>query len=601
MRAALYFRVSTDEQKERASIETQREFAAQYCKVQEITVIASYSDDGISGTIPVAERPGGFRLLSDARAKKFDTILVYKLDRLARSTLEILKAVETLGQWGVSIKSMTEPFETDSSVGKFLVSMLASVAQLERDAIRDRSGAGMERLARHGRWLGGRPSFGYQVVDGKLAIHPEQAEIVKEIFRLFLSGSKQNAIARHLNAQGVIHPTGLDGKGMNRLWREATISKLLRDTVYAGTFRWRKTTARKRLGRRITFIKAPESQQISCSVPAIISVEDFAETQRILKENLRRSLRNARNFYLLRSLSKCGCCGRTYVGLTAGNRRHQYYRCGSHFRRIGVEPCEGKAVRADVLNERVWEHCASFILNPAAVLEEVRQMMLASQMDQNDLNDRIASLDSILTGKLSERPRVINLARRGLINDEEAEHELTRLQQEVNQIQIERDELARGQETAESLELRLLTAETMLKLMVDRVSKVDDKTKREIVLALVDRITIDTVREGNDTRTTARVRYAFDPPPIQRYTQRLNLRYPEILSPVSTVVDYLTCVWPRANATRRPWGYESALGVAQIVTSSHITLSFIRTCRRYRAASVDVLLQGFSSSHVTIA
>ncbi len=79
MRVALYFRVSTDEQKERASIETQREFAAQYCKVHEIAVIGSYSDDGISGTIPVAERPDGSRLLSDARAKKFDTILVYKL------------------------------------------------------------------------------------------------------------------------------------------------------------------------------------------------------------------------------------------------------------------------------------------------------------------------------------------------------------------------------------------------------------------------------------------------------------------------------------------------------------------------------------------
>ncbi len=105
---------------------------------------------------------------------------------------------------------MTEPFETDSSVGKFLVSMLASVAQLERDAIRDRSGAGMERLARKGKWLGGKPSFGYQVVDGKLAIHPEQAEIVKEIFRMFLSGSTQRAIAHHLNAQGVIHPLGLD-------------------------------------------------------------------------------------------------------------------------------------------------------------------------------------------------------------------------------------------------------------------------------------------------------------------------------------------------------------------------------------------------------
>jgi len=167
--------------------------------------------------------------------------------------------------------------------------------------------------------------------------------------------------------------------------------------------------------------------------------------------------------------------------------------------------------------------------------------MLASQQDQNDLNDRVASLDSMLTGKLSERARVINLVRRGLISDEESEHELMRLQQEVSQLQSERDELETGHETAESLELRLLNAETMLKLMADRVSKADDKTRREIVLALVDRITIETIREEDDIRTTARVRYAFDPPPVERYTQRHHLRYPEFLSSVSTVVDYLTC------------------------------------------------------------
>ncbi|HET6890175.1 MAG TPA: hypothetical protein VFH31_03665, partial [Pyrinomonadaceae bacterium] len=127
------------------------------------------------------------------------------------------------------------------------------------------------------------------------------------------------------------------------------------------------------------------------------------------------------------------------------------------------------------MDEKVWEHCAAFISNPAAVLDEVRHTMLASQQDQNDLNNRIASLDSMLNGKIGERARVINLVRRGLINDHEAEYELTRLQQEVGQLQTERDELATGQETAESLELRLLNAETMLKLMADRVSKADDK------------------------------------------------------------------------------------------------------------------------------
>jgi len=99
----------------------------------------------------------------------------------------------------------------------------------------------------------------------------------------------------------------------------------------------------------------------------------------------------------------------------------------------------------------------------------------------------------------------------------------------------------KGQETAESLELRLLAAEAMLKLMADRVSNADDQTKREIVLGLVDRVTIERIGEGEDVRTVVRVRYAFDPPPVEKYTKRFHLSYPEMLSPVSPFVDYFTC------------------------------------------------------------
>lgn len=94
--------------------------------------------------------------------------------------------------------------------------------------------------------------------------------------------------------------------------------------------------------------------------------------------------------------------------------------------------------------------------------------------------------------------------------------------------------------SAEVLELRILNAETMLKLMADRVSKADDKTKREIALGLVDRVTIDTIGEGKEARTTATARYAFDPPLIEPYAQRPHLSCPESLTLVSTVVDYLT-------------------------------------------------------------
>jgi site-specific DNA recombinase len=514
MRVALYFRVSTEEQKERASIETQRDFASHYCKAHDVLVVDAYSDDGISGTVPVGQRPGGAKLLADAKARRFDCVLVYKLDRLARSTLEILKVVELLGDCGVTVKSMTEPFETDSSVGKFLVSMLASVAQLERDAIRDRVQAGLERGARQGRWLGGRPSLGFHVVDKKLAIHPEQAAVVRRIFEMYLGGHRMAAIARQFNAEGVTTPKGWYTPDQPGLWYEGTVSKILRDPLYSGTFTWRKTTGRRRKGHRRD--SAPESKQIVITVPAIISLDDFEEVQRRVQANTTLSIRNVKNFYLLRSLIRCGTCGRRYVGYSCKNGRHKYYRCGSHFQRIGVTRCKGgNAVRVDVLDARIWRDCAAFIRNPHVVLDEVREAMRDSQRSQDDMHLRIEKVDALLRTKLSERARVINLVRRDLISEFEAELELRRLALEVMQLEGERKALEQGQETAEALEMRILSAESMLTLMRDRVARADDATKREIVLALVDSITIETIGEGRNAEVRAIARYAFDPSPAQ--------------------------------------------------------------------------------------
>src|SRR5437868_4147011 len=112
MRAAAYLRVSTDEQKERQSIATQREFARSYCDLHTIEVAHYYEDDGVSGTIPLEERPAGNELLRAARSGQVSTVLIYKVDRLGRDPRGILNAVATLESLGVQVRSMTEPFDT---------------------------------------------------------------------------------------------------------------------------------------------------------------------------------------------------------------------------------------------------------------------------------------------------------------------------------------------------------------------------------------------------------------------------------------------------------------------------------------------------------
>src|SRR5260370_20602331 len=112
MSVALYLRVSTEEQRERQSIVTQREFAERYCALHRLNVSAVYADDGVSGTLPLPSRPAGSRILPDARLRRFDQLLVYKLDRLGRETRLTLEAVAALERCGVQVKSLTEEIDT---------------------------------------------------------------------------------------------------------------------------------------------------------------------------------------------------------------------------------------------------------------------------------------------------------------------------------------------------------------------------------------------------------------------------------------------------------------------------------------------------------
>ncbi len=130
-RVALYLRVSSEEQRDRETIELQRDFLEQYRSLMELEVADVYKDDGISGTIPVHERPEGRQLLEDAREGKFGTVLVYKLDRLGRSLLVIVDAHDRLQEAGVALRSATEPIDTSNPSGRLIFQMLASFAEYD--------------------------------------------------------------------------------------------------------------------------------------------------------------------------------------------------------------------------------------------------------------------------------------------------------------------------------------------------------------------------------------------------------------------------------------------------------------------------------------
>jgi site-specific DNA recombinase len=210
MAVAVYMRVSTEEQRERQTIALQRDFAERYCSLHGLTVARMYADDGLTGTVPFDRRPEASQVLRDARLKKFDQVLVYKLDRLGRDTRLILEAVAELEKQGVRVKSMTEEFDTATASGRLMLTMLSGFAAHERDVIRERSMAGTDRVAQTGAWLGGIVPYGYRKEGEKrtarLVVSEDpipglglsEAEVIRTIFRI--AGPEPHRSALRLRA-----------------------------------------------------------------------------------------------------------------------------------------------------------------------------------------------------------------------------------------------------------------------------------------------------------------------------------------------------------------------------------------------------------------
>jgi site-specific DNA recombinase len=191
-RVALYLRVSSEEQRDRETIEIQRDFLEQYRTLYELEVTDVYEDNGISGTIPLHERPEGKRLLEDAREGKFGAVLVSKLDRLGRTLLVIVDAHDKLQEagGGVALISGREPIDTSNPSGRLIFQMLASFAEYDRESIAERTQAGQRRAFFRGRQVGAIP-YGYDIVekDGAFVVVEEEARIVREIIARIAAGA----------------------------------------------------------------------------------------------------------------------------------------------------------------------------------------------------------------------------------------------------------------------------------------------------------------------------------------------------------------------------------------------------------------------------
>src|SRR6187401_2868709 len=212
MRCAIYTRKSTEEglDMEFNSLDAQREASSAYIASQRaegwVELADQYDDGGFSGGS--LERPALKRLMADIETGRVDIVVVYKIDRLSRSLMDFAKLVEVFDRNNVTFVSVTQSFNTTTSMGRLTLNILLSFAQFEREVIGERIRDKIAASRRKGMWMGGFVPLGYDVKDRKLVVNEPEAANVRKIFERFTKIGSVTELVRQLRAEGVCGKRG---------------------------------------------------------------------------------------------------------------------------------------------------------------------------------------------------------------------------------------------------------------------------------------------------------------------------------------------------------------------------------------------------------
>ena len=323
LRVAAYARVSS------ASDDQLNSFAAQNRHYSDLIsskdnwrMVDIYADEGITGTS--AEKREDFqRLLADCRRGLIDRVLVKSISRFARNTKECLETIRELKSLGIGVYFEKENIDTATMSGEMMTALFASFAQAESESISGNMRWSYQRRMQSGSFITCKAPFGYRLPEGKLEIEESEAEIVRLIFRRFLSGYSTTEIAAEISKRGIQTRDG------NLHWQQTSISYILQNERYSGNALLQKKYTSETLPYRKKRNKGEKDQYyIPDSHQAIISKEMFDTAQLLIRKRAQRIVTNTKGKLPLAMKIQCGCCGSNFK-----KKMHQtgvYWTCRTH-------------------------------------------------------------------------------------------------------------------------------------------------------------------------------------------------------------------------------------------------------------------------------
>jgi site-specific DNA recombinase len=456
-RCAIYTRKSTDEGLDRDfnSLDAQREAAEAYIASQKhegwVALPDRYDDGGFSGG--TIDRPALKRLMKDIESDRVDAVVVYKVDRLSRSLLDFSRIMEMLEKHEVSFVSVTQAFNTTSSMGRLTLNILCSFAQFEREIIGERTRDKMSAARRKGKWVGGVPVLGYDVDPGggRLIVNRDEAVRVRAIFDLYLENQSLLETVRELRKRGWSPKRWTTKKGVERAgapFTKTSLYRFLTNVIYAGKVNHKGT------------IYPGEHE-------AIVDEATFQKVQACLHSNGRGGGGAVRNKHgaLLKGLLHCIPCESSMIHVYTARKgkRYRYYVC-TRAQKEGWDTCPTKSVPAVEIESFLVEQIRSIGRNPELASKVLEQARAQLKKREDELSGEQRLLQNELRKHGAEMGRLMGSSTGGADKGSRLTERLAdlteRIQAAEERLAIIQEELtALGRQTIDETELKTILAQ----------------------------------------------------------------------------------------------------------------------------------------------
>jgi site-specific DNA recombinase len=460
----IWIRVSTEDQARGESPEHHEKRARAYAEAKGWCVAELYRLEAVSGK-SVMGHPEAKRMLEDVKSGKITGLIFSKLARLARNTKELLEFSELFRTYHADLISLQEAIDTSSSAGRLFYTMIAAMAQWEREEIAERVAASVPIRAKLGKPTGGAAPFGYEWKDKKLILNQSEAPIRKLIFELFLQHRRKKTVARLLNESG--YRTRNGGS-----FSDTTLDRLLRDPLAKGV---RRANYTKSLGQDKKWVLKPESEWVLTEVEPIVSEELWTQCNAILDAHRNNRKPSKKTTHLFGGYVWCECGGRMYVPAMPSNRTPKYI----------CRKCRNKIVEKD-LEEIFQDELKRFFFSP----QDIQTSIEAADRTLKEKQDLLATQQDEIERIKAEMNRLIRLHGKGEIPDKGFGRHYQPLEDRLEQLEAAVPTLQGEIDFLKIQSYSVADAVTSAQDLYSHWADLEESEKRQIVENITDNILI---------------------------------------------------------------------------------------------------------------